>query len=164
MYLARNALSGKAPFLSPSLSLSLSLDTGEISRSWIRQSARRLADPDAASLPRFRISAGFRSAGPQHPPARSGRWTGAGTIVRRRLRSIRRRARFDKSNTRGAMRNVPYERERVRKTERATRTEQACLSVCLSACLPTSWLPCLVRRRTARGLHVVCLASGLFTC
>jgi hypothetical protein len=61
---------------------------------------------------------------PQHPPARSGRWTGAGTIVRRRLGSIRWRARFDKSNTRGAMLNVPYERERVRKTERATRSER----------------------------------------
>lgn len=36
----------------------------------------------------------------------------------------------------------------------------------LSAWLPDSCLlpACLVRRRTARGPHVVCLASGLFTC
>lgn len=128
------------------------------------------------SLSRFRISASFRSvAVHRQPPA--GRRTGAGNrpAAARRLHDLTARARFDEPNVRdGTMRvECVLVRERAygkRSVQRRGASEhKACLLAgfaCLPACLPPAscLLPCLVRRRTACGPHVVCLASGLFTC
>lgn len=81
-----------------------------------------------------------------------------------RIRTIR-GARDLISQTRGVIRHRWTDR-RAQKTERTATKRSEHKPACLPACLPPACLlpACLVRRRTARGPHVVCLASGLFTC
>lgn len=118
--------------------------------------------PIDADLPHFRILGGFSK---RHRRSRSRSKNPRRYTIIRRLRLKGRRARFNKSNT--TMRYRPTDRidEHARKTERRSELTQACSCLCLPAGLPACLLPaCLIRRRTARGPHVVCLASGLFTC
>lgn len=81
-----------------------------------------------------------------------------------RIRTIR-GARDLISQTRGVIRHRWTDR-RAQKTEHTATKRSEHKPACLPACLPPACLlpACLVRRRTARGPHVVCLASGLFTC
>lgn len=138
-----------------SISLSLSRFTDQVDPS------SRVERPRStlASLT-SEFSAGFRSA------------SAAAAVARRTRADTRssggydlkgRRARFNKSNT--TDRQMKHARTENGATKRARANTSLLLPVCLPACLPACLLPgCLVRRRTARGPHVVCLASGLFTC
>lgn len=120
----------------------------------------RRALPIDVGLPRIRIFGGFskrqRRSRSEEPARIVGRLRFKRPACARDLISRTRRPADDATNG---------TRTHGKRSDEASTSEHKPSLACLPAGLPACLLPgCLVRRRTARGPHVVCLASGLFTC